>query len=78
MATKNTNFNVTFDKTTQEILGILAHKENKPVAQIIEELTLEALEMREDLYLSKIAEQIDIPGAKSYSHDETIFTDKKS
>jgi predicted DNA-binding protein len=49
----------------------LAHQENKSVARIVRELALEALEMREDYYLSKVAEKSDIDGAKTYSHEDT-------
>lgn len=31
---------------------------------------LEALEMREDLFLSKLAEKLDKENAKTHSHDE--------
>jgi hypothetical protein len=36
----------------------------------VRELTLEALEKREDFYLSKLAEKLDQPDVKTYSHDE--------
>jgi|GEM_PF-2896191 len=34
------------------------------------ELMLEALEMQEDISLSKIAEKVDKENAKTYSHEE--------
>ena len=62
--------NVTFEETTVGLLAHLAHQEHKSVSSIVRELSLEALERREDLYLSKLAEKLDQPGAKTYSHDD--------
>ena len=70
MATKNPRINVTFEETIAGLLSHLAHQEHKSVASLVRELTLEALEMREDFYLSKVAEKIDRQGAKTYSHDD--------
>lgn len=70
MTAKNPRVNVTFEKTTVALLLALAHKEHKSVSRLIRELTLEALEMREDFYLSKIAEKIDVQGVKTYGHDD--------
>lgn len=70
MTTKNPRINVTFEETTVGLLSHLAHQEHKSVASLVRELALEALEMREDFYLSKVAEKIDIQGTKTYSHDD--------
>jgi predicted DNA-binding protein len=70
MATKNPRINVTFEETTAGLLVRLAQQERKSVASLVRELALEALEMREDFYLSKIAEKLDKEGAKMCSHDE--------
>ncbi len=70
MATKNPRVNVTFEEVTVGVLSHLAQQEHKSMASIVRELALEALEMREDLYLSKIAAEVDRKGAKTYSHDE--------
>lgn len=40
------------------------------IASVVRELALEALELREDYYLSKLAQNIDKKGVKAYSHDE--------
>ena len=70
MVTKNPRINVTFEEVTTSLLTQLAHKEHKPIARLVRELALEALEMREDFYLSKLAEKLDTKGAKTYGHDE--------
>lgn len=70
MSAKNPRINVTFEEKTAGFLSVLARQEHKSVASLVRELTLEALERREDFYLSKLAEKIDIKGAKTYSHEE--------
>lgn len=70
MATKNPRINVTFEETTVGVLTHLAQQERKSIASLVRELSLEALERREDFYLSKVAEKLDQPNAKTYSHDE--------
>ncbi len=70
MATKNPRINVTFEEATVVLLSKLAHQEHKSVAGLVRELALEALEIREDFYLSKIAENLDVEKAKTYGHDE--------
>jgi predicted DNA-binding protein len=70
MPTKNPRINVTFEESTIALLSSLAHQEHKSVASLVRELALEALEMREDYYLSKVAEKSDIHGAKTYSHED--------
>lgn len=70
MATKNPRINVTFEEAIANFLSKLARQEQKSVASLVRELTLEALEIREDFYLSKEAEKVDIDGAKLYSHED--------
>lgn len=70
MSVKNPRINVTFEESTAGLLTELAQQENKSVSSLVRELSLEALEMREDLYLSKIAEKLDRPNGKTYGHDE--------
>ncbi len=70
MPTKNPRINVTFEEKTAGLLVHLAHQEHQSVASLVKNLTIEALEMREDVYLSRIAEQLDQEGAKTYSHHE--------
>ncbi len=70
MPTKNPRINVTFEKKTANLLTKLAENEHKPVSSIVRDLALEALELREDLYLSNIAEHLDKEGAITHSHDD--------
>lgn len=70
MPTKNPRINVTFDEIFAGILTKLARDEHKSVAGLVRELAMEALEMREDIYFSKLADRIDHPNAKTYSHTE--------
>jgi len=70
MTTKNPRINVTFEEATAGLLASLAHHEHKSVSKLVRELALEALEMREDFYLSKVAEKLDQEGVKTYGHDE--------
>lgn len=70
MATKNPRINVTFETDTAGLLSTLARDEDKSVASLVRELTLEALEMREDFYLSEVAKKLDVKGAKTYSHED--------
>lgn len=67
---KNPRLNVTLEDTTVSFLTKMAHTANKSVACIARELIHEALEMREDLYLSKLAETLDVKNEKTYSHTE--------
>ncbi len=70
MATKNPRINVSFEEEAAGLLASLAHQEHKSMASLVRELTMEALEIREDLYLSKVAAKLDLKGVKTYSHDE--------
>lgn len=56
MPTQNPRINVTFDIATAKSLTQLAHHEHKSVSSLAKELIIEALERREDMVLSTIAE----------------------
>ena len=70
VTTKNPRISVTFEESTVGMLTQLANQEHKSLASFVRELTIEALEMREDLYLSKVAETLDKKGVKTYSHED--------
>lgn len=70
MATKNPRINVTFESDIAALLVNLANEEHKSVARLVRELTIEALELREDLYFSTLADKLDVEGATFVSHDE--------
>lgn len=70
MLSKNPRVNVTFEPIISTLLANLAEQENKSLSSLVRELTLEALELREDLFLSKVARKLDKENAKTYSHEE--------
>lgn len=70
MPTKNPRINVMFEEKTANTLMSIADYENKSISSLVRELTLEALDLREDFYLSKITNEIDIKHIKTCSHDE--------
>jgi hypothetical protein len=70
MPAKKPRIKVTFEASTVVILSSLAHQAHQSVAGLVRELALEALEMREDYDLSKVAEKSDIHGTKTYPHED--------
>ena len=56
MPTKKPRFNITFNPEEVEILSTLAKQELKSVSYIAKELIWEALDRREDMVLSKLAD----------------------
>jgi hypothetical protein len=70
MPTKNPRINITFEQATVTILAFLADQEHKSVASIAKELILEALERREDMALSAIAESRDKKDVRLVNHDD--------
>ena len=70
MPTKNPRINVTFEESVAGVITHLAQQEHKSVSGFVRELALEALEMREDFYLSQVAEKLDDENVKTYSHDD--------
>ncbi|GAA5252033.1 DUF6290 family protein [Candidatus Rickettsia kedanie] len=67
---KSPRVNITFEPVISTLPSNLAVQENKSLSSLIRELTLEALEMREDLFLSKVAKKLDKENAKTYYHEE--------
>lgn len=70
MATKYPRINVTFEKILISELTLLSKQVNKSVSSLVRELTIEALELREDRYLSRIAEKLDNPDSKLFDHKD--------
>lgn len=70
MATKYPRINVTFEKNLISELVLLSKQTNKSVSGLVRELTVEALELREDIHLSRIAEKLDSPDAKLVDHKD--------
>ncbi len=68
MPTKNQRVNMTLDSQTAVMLNYLAKKDpSGSVSCVAKQLILEALELREDLYLSKLAESRE--NQKKISHE---------
>ncbi len=57
MATTKQRINISVSKDMQETLKWLAKRDQKPVATKVIDLIEEALELEEDLMLSKIADE---------------------
>jgi predicted DNA-binding protein len=69
MATKKTRINITCEKETIHLLTELAKKQDRSTAGFAKELILEALEKREDVALSKLAQIRDIATATRVAHN---------
>lgn len=52
--------NVTFKPSTLHAVNLLAKKKDTSLSNITQELVEQALEMREDIYLSRVAEETEI------------------
>jgi hypothetical protein len=72
MPTNNPRLNITFQPQTAALLSRLAKQEKKSVASLTKELVLDALERREDIALSFLAErrEQEHKGKKTIPHDE--------
>jgi hypothetical protein len=70
MTTKNPRINITLETPTAGLIAHLAHQEHKSISNVAKELILEALERREDMVLSALAEIRDIKKAKRVKHDD--------
>ncbi len=70
MPTKNPRINITLEKSTARLLASIAAEEHKSVASLAKELVLEALERREDMSLSAMADIRDDSKVKRVRHDD--------
>lgn len=68
MPTKNPRINITLEESTAGFLSTLAKHEHKSISSLAKELLLEALDRREDMTLSTIAETRDTEKAKRVKH----------
>ena len=68
MTTKNPRINVTLEPNIVDILNMVATRENCSVSSLTKELIIEALERREDLTLSTVADLRD--NEPNISHDK--------
>lgn len=60
MVTRNPRYMVTVNEETSSFLVNVSKKTHKPIAGIISELINEAIELREDYYWSKQADEAEI------------------
>ena len=70
MTTKHPRVHVTLDETVSSHLNFLAKKEDKSLSKLIYELTKEALELREDQFLSSLSMKRDEENHVLVSHEE--------
>lgn len=70
MATIKPRLQISLSRTEDEILSSLAKRDQVPRATKAAQLVREAMELDEDFYLSRLAEERDVPGAKWIPHDE--------
>lgn len=70
MPTKNPRINITFEEAIASFLTQLAYREHKSVSHLAKELIMEALERREDMILSALAEMRDTKKAKRIKHED--------
>jgi hypothetical protein len=70
MPTKNPRINITFDPELVSVLVSVAKQEQVSLSSLAKELILEALERREDVTLSAIAQARDVNTTKMVSHDK--------
>lgn len=70
MPTKNPRINITLEESTAGLLANLAEHEQKSISSLAKELLLEALERREDMVLSAIAYERDLPRKKRIKHED--------
>ena len=70
MPTNNPRINITLEPSTLDLVTLLAEQEHKSISSLSKELILEALERREDKFLSAIAESRDAKKSKKIKHDD--------
>lgn len=70
MPTHNPRINITCEPQVASILTNLAKQEHKSVASLAKELLLEALERREDMFLSALVERREKNSKKRIPHDD--------
>lgn len=70
MATLHPRLNITFDAEKAALLADLAKKNHRSISAMAKELILEALELREDIALSTLAEHRDTRHQKRIKHQD--------
>ena len=70
MVTTKHRINISISKNTKRFLTGLARRDEMPVATKAERLLEMALEIEEDRFLSKLAQERDVKSAKLVSHKQ--------
>jgi len=70
MPTKNPRINITLEESQAHLLSFIAKEEHKSLSNLAKELILEALERREDKFLSLLAEKRDNVKTKRVKHQD--------
>lgn len=70
MPTNNPRINITLDKEYLGILSKLAKRDKVSVAAKTKEMILRGLEMDEDIYFSRLAEEVEKRTTKWVSHED--------
>lgn len=70
MPTKKPRVSIPFEDAIASKLVALAKQEGKSIFRVAKELVLEALELREDMALSAIAEARDVKKTKTIAHED--------
>ena len=70
MSTTKQRINISVSDIEANFLTALAQRDQMPRATKVRQLMQQALEIEEDAYLAKIAEERDTPDAKYVSHDK--------
>jgi predicted DNA-binding protein len=70
MTTKLHRINLSVEQNLVDDITFLAKTNQKSVAGFVKELIREAIDKREDLYLSKLANEMDVDGTNTISHEE--------
>jgi hypothetical protein len=70
MTTLNPRISVTFEMETAKLLAELAHHEHKSISRLSKELIMDALERREDMALSALADIREIKTTKRIKRED--------
>ncbi len=70
MPTKNPRINITIEETIVKVLEGLAKQEKKSLSLFAKELILDALEHREDIAFSTLAQVREAKSTKTISHED--------
>jgi predicted DNA-binding protein len=70
MPTQLTRINLTVGEQLEDELQLLSRRGHKSLAGVAKELIEEALELREEIALARLANKIDKPGIRTCSHED--------